>query len=181
LFGPGSIDHVKPGWPAVEDSPYFSELVDPNHPWHKNVNELPSREDKGWKAFGTFDHAWDLFGDGSLWIIDAPGHIAGNVAAAGRLKSGEWVIMGGDCCHSRYILLLYVVSIDFRQLLEGSKEIGTWKEKDGSESCMHGDREAAVDTIRRLRKLGSLDGVHVAMAHVNIEELHNEKLSALMI
>jgi hypothetical protein len=101
LFGPGSIDHVKPGWPAT-DSPYFSELVDPSHPWHSNVHELPSKEDKRWKPFGTFDHAWDLFGDGSFWIIDAPGHIAGNVAAAGRLKSGEWVIMGGDCCHSLY-------------------------------------------------------------------------------
>ena len=46
---------------------------------------------------------------------------------------------------------------------------------------MHGDRTAAEDTIRRLRKLGSYDGGHVAMAHVKIEELHNEKLDALMI
>jgi len=46
---------------------------------------------------------------------------------------------------------------------------------------MHGDRTAAEDTIRRLRKLGSYDEVHVAMAHVKVEELHNEKLDALMI
>ena len=46
---------------------------------------------------------------------------------------------------------------------------------------MHGDRKAAMDTIRRLRKLGTIDGVHIAMAHVKIDELHNEKLNALMI
>jgi hypothetical protein len=46
---------------------------------------------------------------------------------------------------------------------------------------MHGDREAAMDTIRRLRKLGTLHGVHIAMAHVDVDELHDEKLNALMI
>jgi hypothetical protein len=46
---------------------------------------------------------------------------------------------------------------------------------------MHGDRPAAEDTIRRLRKLGTYEGVHVAMAHVKVDELHNEKLDALMI
>jgi hypothetical protein len=66
------------------------------------VEELPSRDDKGWKPFGTFEKAWDLWGDGSFWIIDAPGHVAGNVAAAGRLENGEWVVMGGDCAHTRF-------------------------------------------------------------------------------
>ena len=59
--------------------------------------------------------------------------------------------------------------------------MGSWKGQDGSETCMHGDRAAAEDTIRRLRKLGSYDGVHVAMAHVKVEELLNEKLDALLI
>jgi hypothetical protein len=141
LFGPGSIHHVKPGWPAVEESPYFSELVDPNHPWHNNVHELPSREDKGWKAFGTFDHAWDLFGDGSFWILDAPGHIAGNVAAAGRLKSGEWVIMGGDCCHSRYILLGELSQLILGNFLKGARKLGRGRRKMGpSRVCMEIER-----------------------------------------
>ena len=105
LFGPSSIDGAKPGWPTTPDSSYFSELVDPSHPWHKNVEELPGPNDKGWKPFGPFERAWNLWDDGSVWIIDAPGHVKGNIAAAARLKSGEWIVMGGDCAHSRFILL----------------------------------------------------------------------------
>lgn len=46
---------------------------------------------------------------------------------------------------------------------------------------MHGDRKAAEDTICRLRKLGGYEGVHIAMAHVEVGELDNERLDALMI
>jgi len=67
------------------------------------VEELPPIDHKGWEPFGPFDKAWDLWGDGSLWVIDAPGHVKGNIAAAGRLKDGEWIIMGGDCAHSMFV------------------------------------------------------------------------------
>ena len=45
----------------------------------------------------------DFFGDGSFWIMKAPGHMAGNLCAAARLETGEWVVMASDCCHSRYV------------------------------------------------------------------------------
>jgi len=80
---------------------YFAELHDPNHPWSKNVEELRPLSESGWKPFGPFEHAWDLWGDGSFWLINAPGHVAGNLAAAARLKDGDWIIMGGDCAHAR--------------------------------------------------------------------------------
>lgn len=102
LFGPGSVEGVRPEHPNDPNSAYFAELWDPSHPWAKNAEELPPRDDEGWKPFGMFERAWDLYGDGSLWIIDAPGHVQGNLAAAGRLKSGEWIVMGGDCAHSRW-------------------------------------------------------------------------------
>ena len=72
-------------------------------------------------------------------------------------------------------------SLTCRQLILGTREIGVWKEKDGSESCMHGDRITAKETIRKLRELGEMEGVHVALAHVPIEELGNETLRRLMI
>lgn len=55
-----------------------------------------------WQSFGPFDQALDYFGDGSFWIMQCPGHMAGNLAAAARLESGHWVLLGSDCCHSRY-------------------------------------------------------------------------------
>jgi hypothetical protein len=153
--------------------------VDPSHPWHKNVEELPGPDDKGWKPFGPFERAWNLWDDGSVWIIDAPGHVKGNIAAAARLKSGEWIVMGGDCAHSRFIFL--GKSLICRQLILGTREIGVWKEKDGSESCMHGDRITAKETIRKLRELGNVEGVHIALAHVPIDELGDATLGQLMI
>jgi glyoxylase-like metal-dependent hydrolase (beta-lactamase superfamily II) len=96
------VGNAKPGYPKDPDSLYFSELVDPENEWHqKHVRELPPRTDAGWKPFGPFERAWDLWGDGSLWILDAPGHVPGNIAAAARLENGEWVVMGGDCAHTK--------------------------------------------------------------------------------
>jgi len=54
-----------------------------------------------WVPFGSFDRAMDFFGDGSFWVIQAPGHMAGNLCACARLADGSWVLLGSDCCHSR--------------------------------------------------------------------------------
>lgn len=72
-------------------------------------------------------------------------------------------------------------SLNCRQLILGTREIGVWKGKDGSELCMHGDRITAKETIRKLRELGNMEGVHIALAHVPIDELGDETLGQLMI
>ena len=41
-------------------------------------------------------------------IIDAPGHMPGNLAALAKIEHhGElhWVLLASDCCHSRFVLL----------------------------------------------------------------------------
>jgi hypothetical protein len=43
----------------------------------------------------------DFFGDGSLWLVQAPGHMPGNLFAAVRVEGDIWIVLGGDCCHSR--------------------------------------------------------------------------------
>jgi len=63
----------------------------------------------------------------------------------------------------------------------GKKEIGIWKDVNGNEICMHTDPEKAKDTIRRLRELGEMKDVHLAMAHVDIDELGDDYLKALLI
>ena len=68
-----------------------------------------------------------------------------------------------------------------RELIQGICEIGTWKDSDGNNQCMHGDVEAAKDTMRRLRQLGEIEGVHLALAHVNIDELDDDRLKELRI
>jgi glyoxylase-like metal-dependent hydrolase (beta-lactamase superfamily II) len=95
-------------------------MVDPDSQWDGRYFD-PEKATQNWeelggqrRAFGPFDSALDFFGDGSFWVINAPGHMPGNLCAAARLESGDWVLLGGDCCHSRYNHILYVFDSDRR-------------------------------------------------------------------
>lgn len=46
---------------------------------------------------------------------------------------------------------------------------------------MHADKEAAEDTIRRLRELGEIEGFHIALAHVDINHLDDNLLKSLLL
>lgn len=66
------------------------------------ATEVWEELDGTWIPLGPFDRALDFFGDGSFWIIDAPGHMPGNLCAAAKLEGmKEWVLLGSDCCHSQ--------------------------------------------------------------------------------
>ncbi|KAJ7627593.1 beta-lactamase-like protein [Mycena polygramma] len=43
--------------------------------------------------------AVDFFGDGSLYILDVPGHQAGHVCALARVTPTSFVFLGADACH----------------------------------------------------------------------------------
>ncbi|RYF38330.1 MAG: hypothetical protein EOO38_24930 [Cytophagaceae bacterium] len=96
MFGPGTRAGCAPG-----------HLQDPNLQWDgryfdpdcatERWEELPGP----WQQFGPFDQAMDFFGDGSFWVIQAPGHMPGNLLAMAKLRTGHWVCLGSDCCHSR--------------------------------------------------------------------------------
>jgi glyoxylase-like metal-dependent hydrolase (beta-lactamase superfamily II) len=64
---------------------------------HAPVRELAFAPD----ADGRFAGVLDLFGDGSVWAIHAPGHTPGTVAYLVRTPSGP-VLLTGDVCHTRY-------------------------------------------------------------------------------
>jgi glyoxylase-like metal-dependent hydrolase (beta-lactamase superfamily II) len=46
-------------------------------------------------AFGAFDHGLDLFGDGSLFLVDLAGHTPGNMGLWANLDEGP-VLLAGD-------------------------------------------------------------------------------------
>lgn len=50
---------------------------------------------------GTFDGVLDVFGDGSLWAIWAPGHTPGSVAYLARTAQGP-VLFTGDVSHTSW-------------------------------------------------------------------------------
>ncbi|KAI0123380.1 beta-lactamase-like protein [Xylariales sp. AK1849] len=152
VFGPGTASHCSPGHmldgdirPMVQwDSRFFGD---------KSVqteffDELEGR----WTAWCSFDRAMDYFGDGSLWIMDAPGHMPGNLSACARLASGEQVLLSGDCCHSRDIFI-------------GRRQIANVDMPDGSKFCLHENLDDSLATIGALREAVDDYGMHIAMAH----------------
>ncbi|KAI0745054.1 beta-lactamase-like protein [Earliella scabrosa] len=88
-----------------------------------------------WPPLGPFPHALDFYGDGSLYIVDAPGHLPGHVNVLARTSAdGGWVYLAGDSAH------------DWR-LITGEARIAR------TPACMHVDVDAAEAHIARIARL----------------------------
>ncbi|KAI5120105.1 hypothetical protein M0805_002189 [Coniferiporia weirii] len=97
------------------------------------------------KPIGPFPSAYDYFGDGALYVVDAPGHLAGHVNILARTSpDGGWVYLAGDSTH------------DWR-LVCGHGEI--------PEEHIEQNKEQAAETIRRISDLMTLPRVRVILAH----------------
>ncbi len=108
-----------------------------------------------WHRFGSFPSVLDLFQDGSLYVVDAPGHLPGHINLLARIDdsngSHRWVYLAGDACHDR-------------RIMRNEKEIGEWHDAHGQLCCIHADRPKAEETIERIKGL-ERDGVEVIFAH----------------
>jgi glyoxylase-like metal-dependent hydrolase (beta-lactamase superfamily II) len=104
-----------------------------------------------WRANGTLPQTLDVFGDGSLLIVNAPGHLPGHINLLARCSNSHRVYMAGDACHDR-------------RLLTGEKSIGEWEDAHGHVCCIHADRKQAEETIERIRNLEQ-EGVEIIFAH----------------
>jgi len=182
VVGNGALDVLEHGLPGQASHQNFEKDLLKKH----NVVELtcpPSRKlDKGgneagngngiqkvsfdWKPLGPFPAALDVFGDGSCWIIDTPGHLPGHVNMLCRTGQDRWICLCGDSFH------------DIR-LLTGEKEIGEWTTDDGICTCIHLDRSVAEESIKKLRRLKETEGTRVEMICAHDEmwlEAHPEAI-----
>lgn len=145
LAGPGSKAANGPGWPALPKSPFASAPVQ-----HPKYCELSFEGDR-WSPLGPFERAYDFFGDGTFYLIDTPGHMAGHLGGLAWTGPDEWLFMGGDCCHHR-------------SLLVGSRPMSVTCGPAGQPG-FHRDPEVAKQTIANIRKLEKSENVFVALAH----------------
>ncbi|GAP90941.1 putative 3-hydroxyisobutyrate dehydrogenase protein [Rosellinia necatrix] len=57
-----------------------------------------------WRPAAGFPRAVDVFGDGSVHVVDSPGHVYGHVNVLARTGAARYVYLAGDACHSPGIL-----------------------------------------------------------------------------
>ncbi|KAJ7681108.1 Metallo-hydrolase/oxidoreductase [Mycena rosella] len=104
-------------------------------------------------SIGPFPHAVDFFGDGSVYIIDTPGHCAGHITILARTSpDGAWMYLGGDVAH------------DTPLITDPTTEIATVS-ANGQPYFMHRDIERAGTDIARVRALLELPRVEFIVAH----------------
>ncbi|KAK4944634.1 hypothetical protein LTR10_016068 [Elasticomyces elasticus] len=147
LFGPGTFNQCRP-----------AHLKSPGSQWDGRIFDDPEafkkcRELEGpWVSFGPFEKAMDFFGNGSFWVIQAPGHMIGNLIAAARVQGGTWIVMAGDCCHAR-------------QIYQGLHDFAVFTLPGGQKACLQEDLTAAKDTLRRIRRFEDTHSAKVCLAH----------------
>ncbi|OBT90447.1 hypothetical protein VE02_01222 [Pseudogymnoascus sp. 03VT05] len=96
IVGPGFTKAFIPGYPANPESPVKQTDYE-NH----NLREIDFADPKNQIVnVGAF-RGYDYFGDGSFYLLDAPGHSIGHICALARTTTSPntFVFMGADACH----------------------------------------------------------------------------------
>ncbi|KAK4216958.1 beta-lactamase-like protein [Rhypophila decipiens] len=146
-------------------SVYYSSPHAPKHTPMPSTSQahLPPSAGKNWtwRPLTEFNlpHTLDLFGDGSLLVVDSPGHLYGHVNLLARLGEKEYVYLGGDCCHDP-------------RILAGEKGIAMYEDGHGGMRSVHVDTEVATSTLDMIRsfvseqqKINGGINVEVVVAH----------------
>ncbi|KIW88410.1 uncharacterized protein Z519_10979 [Cladophialophora bantiana CBS 173.52] len=92
IVGPGFKDALTPGYPVNQTS----QVLETD--WQGRELVEVDFSASGDLTVGGFK-ALDYFGDGSFYIVDAPGHAIGHVCGLARVTPDSFIFMGGDACH----------------------------------------------------------------------------------
>lgn len=152
LIGHGAMHVIKHGLGEIASHQHFDADTLPDD----RSSELPDPTSERWEPLGPFPAALDLFEDGSVYVIDTPGHLPGHCNLLCRTKD-RWLCLCGDAFHDR-------------RLLTGEKEIGTFESPHGELICIHVDKEAAAESIRRLREFDEATGDQVELIAAHEDE-----------
>ncbi|KAK4160584.1 putative 3-hydroxyisobutyrate dehydrogenase protein [Cladorrhinum sp. PSN259] len=165
LVGSGTLDLLKNGggplYPAElfnHDELPFSRTVEfppttttgvsdegeSNGPKHTSTGHvtkmtLPVSDTWEWKRLSTFPDTLDLFGDGSIYVVDAPGHLYGHVNLLCRVSDNKYIYLGGDCCHDP-------------RILSGERGIAMYDDGRGGLRSVHVDTGMAEGTLEKIRR-----------------------------
>ncbi|OQN97912.1 hypothetical protein B0A48_16223 [Cryoendolithus antarcticus] len=100
LIGHGAMEVLKHGLGSIASHQHFEPDTLPED----RSSELSDPDGSDWHPLGPFPAALDLFSDGSVYVIDTPGHLPGHVNLLCRLGEkdiGTWQAPEGHtlCIH----------------------------------------------------------------------------------
>jgi glyoxylase-like metal-dependent hydrolase (beta-lactamase superfamily II) len=147
VVGSGTLHLLANGAPPH----YPKDIFNPDLLPKDRTKELPptsgdsstaakSQTHHAWKPFAGFPNTVDFFGDGSVYVVDSPGHLFGHVNLLARLSHTKWVYLGGDCCHDP-------------RILTGEKGIALYDDGHGGLRSVHVDTEQARQTLSKIGPL----------------------------
>ncbi|ROW08520.1 hypothetical protein VMCG_03277 [Cytospora schulzeri] len=177
IVGPGFKEAMLPGYPANKDS----FILESDY----SGRELREIDFTQGKKVGRFN-AFDYFGDGSYYLLDAPGHAIGHLCGLARVTSNpdSYIFMGGDASHhggeirpSEWLPLPDSVSPHplevhsaspcpgeiFEHLLRGGDKTKTFYS--ATKGGVHLDGDEVARTIEKMQEADANDRVLVVLAH----------------
>ncbi|KAK4185878.1 putative 3-hydroxyisobutyrate dehydrogenase protein [Podospora australis] len=132
-------DDELPSDRAVELPPVCCDATGPKHTPSPETLLGDLRKNWKWEPLSDFFPATlDFFGDGSVIVIDAPGHLYGHVNLLCRVSERKYVYLGGDCCHDP-------------RILRNEKGIALYDDGKGGLRSVHVDTNIAAKTMERIR------------------------------
>lgn len=160
------IDDELPALRTIEFPPVSRTGIYGNEPYAPKHTPVPSDSQAkppaaaaswSWEEIAEFPNTLDFFGDGSLYVIDTPGHIYGHVNLLARLSENRWIYLAADCCHDR-------------RLVTGTKNFGLYDDGCGGQRSIHVDTEEARGSLDRVvafvrRQASRGHRVEIVLAH----------------
>ena len=144
IVGGEAASLFAPGYPTDPNSIFATALLPP-----ERTIFLSSVE---WLPLGPFPCTLDFYGDGSLYIVDSPGHLPGHINVLVRTSpDGGWVYLAGDSAHNW-------------RLVTGEAEVAIGH-PGHLHSCAHADKALTEEHILRIRALWKTPRVRIILAH----------------
>ena len=128
VVGPAFKKAMMPGYPTNAESTFHeAELAG------RDVFEVsfgPSTK------IGKFE-SYDLLGDGSIQILNSPGHAVGHICALVRTTDDSYLLLGGDTCHfvGMFLPNTAIDECDWMTLDRGDETVRTLPNARSSTRC----------------------------------------------
>jgi glyoxylase-like metal-dependent hydrolase (beta-lactamase superfamily II) len=135
----------------------------PAVPSSKNGEVFDKTRGWYWQSLSPIHNAIDMFNDGTIYIVDSPGHLPGHLNALVRVAVDKWIYLAVDACHHM-------------RIFKGETDFGSWQDEKGRTVTIHKDLDAAYETLDVLRKLQreGLNGIPVEVVLTHDGEWEKE-------